>query len=452
MKTNHIRHAVRKSLRFSILDGSAYAAMIGLTQNFITPLALELKANTTQIAWLASLPSFTMAAAQLAAPDLSERAGSRKGFILPVCFLHALMFIPILLVPYLFNVSPVWWLIGFVTISTVLGAITFPPWGSMMADLVPQRLRGKYFGARGMIMGFITQVFFYIAGGVLTLFSGAIFTGYVVLFAAATFFRLLSAYFISRMYEPPQTTSQEKGPGLFELIRNIGSSNLGKFIVFFALIDFSVCISSPFFTVFMMRDLNFSYIVFVIVCSASQISNILFLPFWGRRADKSGNLKVVQITSVLMPLIPILWIFSDSIFYLVFANIFSGFVWSGFGLAGTNFAYDASEPENRTKYLAIFAAIDGIACAFGVLLGGYIAPHLPELFGYQLRTLFTISGVMRGLVVLFLLRKITEVRRVADISHWQLLVGRTGDKRWITGRSKYTYRKRETTDKSDGNA
>ena len=143
LKTKHETHKVRKSLRYSVLDGSAYAAMIGLTQNFITPLALELKASTFQIGLLSSVPNFTTAMAQLAAPNLSERAGSRKGFIIPVILAHALMFIPILLVPYIFHVSAVWWLIGFVTISVVLGSITFPPWGSMMADLVPKRLRGR---------------------------------------------------------------------------------------------------------------------------------------------------------------------------------------------------------------------------------------------------------------------------------------------------------------------
>jgi MFS family permease len=413
--------------------------MLGLTQAFITPLALELKATTTQIGVLSSLPSFVTAISQLAAPDLSTRAGSRKGFILPVVFMHALMFIPILLVPYFFNVSPVSWLIGFVTISVVLGSITFPPWGSMMADLVPVRLRGRYFGARGMIMGFITQVFFFIAGGILMLFSGAIFTGYAILFAAATFFRLVSVYFISRMYEPTEATSKEKGPGLFEMIKNIGSSNLGRFMVYFSLIDFCVCISSPFFAVFMRQDLNFSYITYVIICSASNMSNLLFLPFWGRRADSAGNLKIIKIVSVLMPFVPLLWLVSSNVFWLIAANVFSGFVWSGFGLAGVNFAYDASKPENRTKQLAIFGAIDGVACCLGALLGGYIAPHLPEIFGYQLRTLFTISGVMRGVVVLLLLRKITEVRRVTDISTWELL------KR----RGKYTYRNGNNTDKQD---
>ena len=449
MKTKYETFRVRKSLRYSILDGSAYAAMMGLTQNFITPLALELKASSFQIALLSSVPSFTTAMAQLSAPNLAERAGSRKGFIVPVLLAHALMFIPILLVPYLFNVSAVWWLIGFVTISTVLGSITFPPWGSMMADLVPEQLRGRYFGNRNMIMGFITQVFFYMAGGILTLFSGAIFTGYTLLFVGATVFRLLSLYFLSRQYEPVQAVSKVKGPNLLTMIRNIGSSNLGKFTLFFALIDFCTLISGPFFSVFMLRDLQFSYMTFVLVCSASQLSTLLFMIFWGRRADKWGNLKVIQITSLLVPLVPILWIFNDNVIYLMAINVVSGFAWSGFGLAGVNFAYDASEPENRTKYLAIFAAIDGLACCLGALLGGSIVPHLPDLFGYQLHTLFVISGVLRGLVVLLLLRKVKEVRNVADVSNWQLIRGRTDNGSEDKPRRRFSFHKKEFEDKDD---
>jgi len=450
LKTKHERHKVRSSLRLSVLDGSAYAAMIGLTQNFITPLALELKASTFQIGLLSSVPSFTTAISYLAAPNLAERAGSRKGFMMPVLLAHALMFIPILLVPYIFHVSAVWWLIGFVTISTVLGSVTFPPWGSMMADLVPAQLRGRYFGARGMIMGFITQVFFYLAGGILTLFSSAIFTGYAVLFAGATIFRLLSLYFLSRMYEPPQVVTKEKGPTLMAMLRNIGSTNLGKFILFFSLIDFCTLISGPFFTVFMLRDLGFSYITFVIVSSAGPISNLLFLTFWGRRADKWGNLKVVQITSFLVPLVPILWMFNDNIFYLIAVNAVSGFAWSGFGLAGVNFAYDASEPDNRTKYLAIFGAIDGLACCLGALLGGYIAPQLPVIFSYQLRTLFLVSGVLRGLVVLLFLRQIKEVRNVSSVSSWQLITGRGDNADDEKERGKFTFRKRRPKDVEDG--
>jgi MFS family permease len=425
LKNIHKNHQIRKSLKLSILDGSSYAAMLGLTQNYITPLALELKATTSQIGLLASLPSLTMALSQLAAPGLSERAGSRKGLILPVVFMHAVMFIPILLIPFFIHTSQVWWLIGFVTVSVVLGAIANPAWGSMMADLVPERLRGRYFGYRGQIAGLITLVFFFIGGGILQHFTGInVFAGYAILFGGAAVFRLLSFFFLSRMYEPAQAGSKAGGPGMFALARNMWSSNLGKFTLYIALVDFSVCVSAPFFTVYMLRDLHFSYMSFVIVSSASAIATFFFQPFWGRRADRGGNIKVVRLTSMVLPVIPLLWLGSTNIYYLIAANVVSGFAWSGYMLSAVNFVYDASEPGIRTRQIAIFNAADGMACCLGALIGGYLAPHLPELLGFQLRSLFTVSGVLRGIVVIMLLRQIYEVRRVPEMTIQQFLKGR----------------------------
>jgi len=65
------RLRVKKSLKFSVLDGAAWAAMFGLTQNYITPFALALKATTVQIGLLSSLPNFATALFPRAAPFLS---------------------------------------------------------------------------------------------------------------------------------------------------------------------------------------------------------------------------------------------------------------------------------------------------------------------------------------------------------------------------------------------
>lgn len=72
---------VRKSLKYSILDGSAHSAMLGLTQDYIVPFALALKATIAQVGLLSSVPNLTMALSQLTAPHLAERAGNRKGLI-----------------------------------------------------------------------------------------------------------------------------------------------------------------------------------------------------------------------------------------------------------------------------------------------------------------------------------------------------------------------------------
>ena len=424
LKIVHRRHQVRKSLKLSVLDASAYAAMLGLTQNYITPLALELKATTSQIGLLASIPSLTMALSQLAAPDLSERAGSRKGLILPVVFIHAIMFVPILLIPYIFHVSQVWWLIGFVTVSVVLGSIANPAWGSMMADLVPIRLRGRYFGSRGRIAGFITLIFTFVGGGILQLFTGNIFMGFAILFGGATLFRLLSFYFLYGMYEPAELNEKEKGVSMVSMLRDLSSSNLGKFTLYVALISLCTNIASPFFTVYMLRDLKFSYTIYTIIISFASLASLFFQPFWGRRADVAGNIKVIRVTSIIIPFVPLLWLGSYNVIYLIAAEIVSGFAWSGFMLASTNFLYDATEAKNRTKYIALYNAMNGVAVCLGALIGGYIVPHLPVVLGYQMRSLFTVSGVLRGIVVLLLLRQIVEVRQVSKMSFSRFLLGR----------------------------
>ena len=425
MKVPHRRYAVRKSLKLSVMDGGAYAAMLGLIQNYVTPLALVLKATTAQVGLLASIPNLVVALSQLAAPDLSERAGTRKRFILPMVFLHAIMYIPILLIPFIIQSSQVYWLIAFVTVSAVLGAISNPAWGSLMADLVPVRLRGRYFSARGRIAGIITLAFSFIAGGILQVLTETPFIGFAILFGGAAAFRLLSFYFLSQMYEPELAENGEDDPSLLHMVRHVGSSNLGRFTLYTALIMFSANIASPFFSVYMLRDLGFNYVTYTVIIASVSVSSLIFLTWWGRRADLAGNIKVIRVTSCLLPIIPLLWLASYNIYYLVFAEIVSGFAWSGFNLAAVNFVYDASEDQNRTKHIAVFNTITSLAICAGALIGGYLAPHLPALLGYKLRTLFTISGVMRGVVVILLLRQIIEVRRVPGMSLARFLLGRS---------------------------
>ena len=117
-----------------MFDGMAASVTGGLTGNYITPYALAMQATTQQIGYLSSLPNFVNMLVLLIAPMLSERAGSRKAFILPAVLLHALLWLPILAIPFLFQTNQVWWLIAFVSLSTAAGGIAGPPWSAMMAE------------------------------------------------------------------------------------------------------------------------------------------------------------------------------------------------------------------------------------------------------------------------------------------------------------------------------
>jgi MFS family permease len=415
---------VNKSLKFSVLDGSAWAAMAGLTQNYITPFALALKATTAQIGLLTSFPNLLMAMSQLTAPALAEKAGSRKALILPMVFLHAVVWLPVLLVPYIMPGQKIWWLILFITVSTVAGAMANPAWGSMMADLVPERIRGRYFANRGRIIAVVTLVFSFIAAGILQITRSNTFFGFIFLFGGALVFRLVSFYFLTRQYELPQTSNTAQNERLIDVIKGLGSSNLGRFTIYIALVTFVTNMASPFFSVYMLRDLHFSYLSYVIITSIGSLTAPLFLPYWGRRADRAGNVRIIQITSMLIPFIPFLWLISKHIYILALAETFSQFAWAGFNLAAVNFVYDAANSGSRTQHIAVFNAMNGLAVCLGALSGGFMASRLPPMLGFSLLTLFVISGSLRAFVVAGFFRGFHEVRHVNSVGIGDLLLSR----------------------------
>jgi MFS family permease len=417
---------VNKSLSYSVMDGAAFSAMLGLTQSYISPFALALKATTAQIGLLTSIPSLMMAISQLAAPTLVNKAGSRKAMILPAVALHAVLWLPIFLVPLLMPTLKVWWLIGLVALSTVAGAIANPAWGSMMADLVPQRIRGRYFSSRGRISNIVALVFGFAGGGILQLVGSNVFRGFEILFAGAMVFRMVSLYFLNKMYEPPATSTSGQ-LNLLGMLKDVGSSNLGRFTLFVALMSFCTNISAPFFTVYMLRDLHFSYLSFVIVNTAGSLATILFVTYWGRRADRAGNVRIIRIACVLVPLVPIAWLISKHVWFLVIVQTFASFAWAGFDLANMNFVYDAAPPEERTRRIALFNAMNGTAVCLGAITGGLLATRLPPLFGYSLLSLFALSGVLRAIVGGFLLRRVQEVRHVPRVGLVDLLFSRHRD-------------------------
>jgi MFS family permease len=129
-------------------------------------------------------------------------------------------------------------------------------------------------------------------------------------------------------------------------------------------------------------------------------------------------------------MVPILWLFSPHILYLIFIQIFAGFVWSGFSLASANFIFDAVTPPKRARCVAYHGLVNGIFVFIGSLAGGYAAGHLPQSISighwnwepsFMLQMVFMISGLMRLAAAGIFLQKFEEVRSVEQIRHRHLL-------------------------------
>ncbi|MCX5778655.1 MAG: MFS transporter [Elusimicrobia bacterium] len=414
-----MKNKIRTSLRVSFLDGTFYSVMFGLGDAYFAPFALALKATNFQIGLLTSLPGLAAALFQLQSPALTEKMGRRR-FILIGVFAQAVLFLPIILVPHLFAVNPLPWLIAAVTAYTVCNAAVAPAWGSIMGQYLPHNKRGKYFSWRQKVLGIITLAATAAGGYTLYVFPRESITGFGVLFTAAMIARFISWGYIRKMYEPRLTPQTGATFSFWDFVSRARQSNFAKFVFFTGFIAFAVNLSSPFFSVYMLRDLHFNYLTFVAVMVTPNIALLASLSAWGTYTDKAGCIRVIQFTSLILPIVPVLWLFSSAVWYLVLIQIVAGFAWGGFNLAVSNFIFDAVSEEKRVRCIAYFNLVNGLGIFFGAALGGLLVGRLPPILGNSILSIFLLSGILRLLVRSIFLRKIKEVKAVPSVSNLEL--------------------------------
>ena len=410
------RIAVRKSLSLSIKDGVAFAATTGFGDNYINPFAVALGASNFQIGLLSSISQLIPSLIQLKVADFTERFGSRKKIIVRSVFIQAFMLLPVAMIPYLPEFMQVYALIGFCTLYLLFASFASPAWGSLMANLVPERKRGAFFSKRGRIVGLVTVVSAFLAGYILYLFEKQSLLGFTIIFLVAMISRYVSCYFLSKMYEPPLEVKREHYFSLGEFLRRLNVGNFGKYVIFHSSFSFAVFIASPFFPVFMLRGLGFSYITYTIVTTTVPLASILAVSYWGRRADAIGNQQIIRICSLVISVLPAMWLISQHVYFLIIIQILAGVFWAGFNLCSSNFIYDSVIPEKRTRCISYFNTFNGFAICIGNLLGGFLATHIPPLFGYQLLTLFAVSSFLRIIISTTLLRRVKEIRKTVSAS------------------------------------
>ncbi|HNP36651.1 MAG TPA: MFS transporter [Woeseiaceae bacterium] len=423
---------VQKSLRHSLKDAAAFATMVGVGETYFSAFAIFLKASTPQIGLLASLPPLLASLVQLFSAWLGRVTGHRKRLILIGASVQAFAWIPIIFLPILFSEHAVPLFIACVVLYHCGAHLTTPQWGSMMGDIVPLKRRGRFFAVRTRVVSLVTFIGLTCGGLVLQFASsnGRTLEGFLGLFIIALLARAVSVYHLTRMHDPSghvQIADLAKDQRWWSRLRQ---SNFARFSIFFALMQFSVSIASPFFTVFMLRDLHYSYMQFMANTGMAIFAQFLTLNQWGRISDIFGNRRILSATGLVIPLMPLLWVFSQNFWYLLFAQAFSGFVWAGFTLSASNFLYDLIARDKRATYLATHNVLASVGIFAGAITGGYLGTVLPSSLTFGGHTVswlspllgvFAISAVARATIVALLVPKLREVRNVRPISFTNLI-------------------------------
>ncbi|MBI5779219.1 MAG: MFS transporter [Planctomycetes bacterium] len=426
----HGSDAKEKSLQYSIIEGGAASVMGGFGDTKIGYFAIFLKANEQFISYLAAFPQIC-ALTQLISVGILDRVGRRKALIIPGVFINMLMWLPIFFLPFLFpNAGPI---LLIVTVAISTGAVNFsvPAWNSLMGDLTEPATRGRYFAKRNIVAMTLSQLSSFLAFIILDYFKPVDERiGYGIIFAVAFISRAASVYYLKKMSEPAYVTQKGDYFTFWDFLRRSPKSNFARFVFYISLITLAVNISGPFFGLYMVRDLKFSYIQIAVIDTGQVLVQILMMRYWGRVCDRYGNRRVLAFTGWLISFVPILWLLSPDFYAIIAFQLFAGLVWSGFGLAAGNFMFDAVSPAKRARCVAYFTLINTLGLFLGPILGGRLAPYMPSqlyLFGWHvtlvssLLVLFLISGLLRLLISSIFLTHIKEVRQVEQITTWELI-------------------------------
>lgn len=374
--------------------GSVWTVAISGTP--LTLFARGLNASNFQLGVLAAIP-FIASFASLPASLLIERTGARKTIFMCALYFNRVLWIPIAIVPV--------WIVHtygmaasgqamFAFLALLLcmhlgQAVGGPPWTSWMSDLVPERIRGRYFCRRRQ-------------WGILSIIPAAIMVGYVLdrhrgespielLGVIAIIFCIACVFGVTDIalfhFVPAIPKAPQRGAHLIQsLAEPLKNRQFLAFAGFMGLMTFAVASQGQFVTLYLTEKLQIgnAKAQFMLLVTP-LLAQLLMLPIWGKMADRMGKKPMLMIGSLGLVPVGLGWVLVTS------GNEWLGYVmsaagaamWTAFEVANFNFMLEMSgsdEPGRKggTSYVAVNGVIINIAGCAGGLTFGAIAQGLRD--------------------------------------------------------------------------
>ncbi|MEG5067238.1 MFS transporter [Microcoleus sp. B3-A4] len=425
------KREIRTSLKALTTEGgfaTVFSSIIGgaLLSNFL----LDLGASTVEIGLLASIPQLTNLLQPLGA-YLGDRTNSRNWYSLFIFGSSRLLWL--LIVPGI-------WLVGssrmagdqlvvltlaIIWVTNIMEALGRASFFSWMAVLVPERLRGRYFGFRNSVVTLTNLIAVPLLGLAVSKWPGGSLSGFGAVLVLGIVLGIISLGFHFRMTDVnPQLlqaadSDADHGSPWGAVFSFFKDANFLRFLFYSGLWSFAVNISAPFFNFYLLRDLNVDVSVVTLYGSLGAGANLLMLMFWGRLADRIGNRPLMIMVGILVALTPLLWLEAGTTPFFLWVwfpllHIVAGGTWAAIDLCSGNLMMSVAPLRNQSIYFAIAAAVPGITGAIGITVGGFVA-SLTHFGGLPMA--FALSAVLR----LFALLPLVFVREPRSAPVGQLI-------------------------------
>jgi MFS family permease len=264
-------------------------------------------------------------------------------------------------------------LLIWVFVASLFNAVLAVVWNGWMHDLVPGRLRGRYFGQRNRFCQGSTLVFVLSVGAVLSWgeYSARTFQAII---AVACLCRVASLWYFWLMPDGRPSARKQVAQAPFReqiaIVRR--SRSLLLFIGFGAMWSFAANCFGPFYHVFMFEQLNFSGLQIGILATLTAFGGMISLPVWGGLLDRYGNKACMAVALGLWQIQNYLWciITPDNSALLYGMWFWGGGLSAGFILGQFTILLKLIPPEARGLAIGLNLAVTSVFAAISPILGG----------------------------------------------------------------------------------
>lgn len=357
---------------------------------FVTGYLLYLGASSFQVGIVLAIPSMANML-QIVGALLIQRYSNRKLLFTLLCGTHRVLWVLTGAVPFMFPKE--YGVTAYIVVCIVafMGqAVGSVFWTSLIADMVPAKVRGRYFGIRNTILW---------AGGCIAIVTfGQILDrlpepqGFHILYMVAAVCVVFDIFFFLKYPNHPFEKSGQQGTAAMLKVP-FRHPPFVKSMLFISLWLFVQGISVPFFNYVMLDIMKLGYNWIAIATMTQNVAMMIGYSMWGNLNAKYRSktllfwtLPIIAAACMGWGLLPVL----PDIPVLLLIHMLIGVGIGGFNQLMFNFVVGDTPKGERPMFIAVFYALTGFAGFMGPLLGGAIyriVAHMPnwvQLFGISL--------------------------------------------------------------------
>jgi MFS family permease len=374
---------------------------------------------------MGAVSSFVLAS-QLLSAILTERLGRRKFIWFTSALLGRTMrIVGTLVALWLWRTgwpSPQLFLIAVVVASNFFDAIASPPWYSWLADIIPERQQGRFWGRRSAWIAFGIVCAVIPAGYLMDIAPGdwkmAAATG---IFVVAGVLGIVDLFIHGTLPEPALVMPEQKEVAS-RLLAPLVDKEFRPWMVFNLCWTFGMTLGGALATLYFLDELGVksNFLGGTIVLTALPLVGSIITGTWsGKLVDRIGTKPVLFWGHMFWGILPLFWMVSSprsALWLLGISSVVGGTSSTAATTAANKIMTRLPAPEDRAMYVAVSSCLGSLAGGLGVLTAGWILELVGDrswpIAGWPLtafQIIFVSSLVLRLSCALFLIKPIKEL-------------------------------------------